>query len=473
MKAGGLPGPPPDSRARFLVVLTILVAGLLLLAAVGYLLTRPSKDTTGAPNAPSLPAPTRIELLPSEGTPSACIVDDPGAPRPTLALDNGTFQANTYNVPAGTTGHVGMCYDAGTGSMFSYANWTRVGATGWFSYPSLAYGVNEWAGADSTYTGQGPAWTIPQPVGAVVNESLWVVTNYTFRAPNASATNGYDLSLDDFFTDSQPPVYGVGPFVEVMVWFAHHISYPAQFANWSAPTLVNSTVATEPWSIGDWCHGVDNGSNENVSFDFSYDGQGTQGASSGTIGVDLSLFLAKVEQMMPSAACWEGPRSGFSHLYLDEANLGSEDGALDGSAFNYNWTVRGYCFFPGVQAPTAANLACGPGMASPVDRDLRTTSYPGADPTPAMATVRWDEACGPRTNWGGRPSGGTRRPRDRTTFRSSPSLRSGPSTPRGMASDPTGASSDARCTGSDHRARAGRGPGRTCSTFSGGPRPPA
>jgi hypothetical protein len=255
-----------------------------------------------------------------------------------------------------------MCYDSATGAMYSYTNWSHVSATGWYSYPSVVYGVNEWLGQYSTFTNMSPIWTIPRPVSDVVNDSYWVVVNYSFHPPPSSATAGYDFSLDDFFTESQTPEFEVGPFVEVMVWFAHHITYPSGFSTFSAPTLVNSSVASEPWAVADYCHGPDNSSNQNVSFDFSYLGQSSGGVRSGTLGVNLSLLLGQVERMMPSTSCWEGPTDRFSALYLDEANLGSEDGALVNSTFNYNWTVGGYCYFTKVSAPSALNLPC-PGLA--------------------------------------------------------------------------------------------------------------
>jgi hypothetical protein len=346
-------------RRRIAALVTVV--GLVIAGSGGYWIWRhdspPSSPSSNLPPG----SPTRIEILPSVHTRSHCIVGTPGVPRPVLPLANGTFQANTYSVPTGTTGHVGMCYDRGTGSMFAYANWSEVGSSGgWFSYPQVTYGVANWAGAESTYTNQSEAWVLPEEVSRVVNGSLWTVVNYSFDPPPSSDTSGYDFSLDDFFTETLPPQFEQGPFVEVMVWFAHHITYPAAFIRWSAPTLVNSTVSLEPWAVGEWCHGADNGSNANVSFDFSYDGQGSAGTDQGTIGVNLSLLLADVVARMPSVTCWTGPVDGFSRFYLDEANLGSEDGALGDSSFNYNWTVNEYCFHTEVRVASATTLGCAP-----------------------------------------------------------------------------------------------------------------
>lgn len=245
--------------------------------------------------------------------------------------------------------------------MLAYANWSHVGAAGgWFSYPQVTYGVNYYLGARTNYTNQSPSWVLPQTVSATVNESLWVTTQYDLRAPNATDVDGYDLSLDNFFSLGLPPELEVGPFVEVEIFLAHNISYPFHWVHWSAPTLVNATVSVEPWDVAYWCHGVDNGSNANISFDFSYGGQNTHGLAEGTLGVNLSAMLAEVESLMPAASCWKGPTSGFSQFYLGEEDLGSEDGARGGTDFNYNWTVSTYCFHTLVRNANGAGLGCRP-----------------------------------------------------------------------------------------------------------------
>jgi len=350
-----LPRPP---RVRWGIVVAV-VAVLIIAGFVIYLGTQPK--TVNGPATPP-PAKNEVLVLPSQGTSPGCIVGTPGVPRPTLSLQNATLQANTYNVPAGTTGHVGMCYGS-DGSLFSYANWSEVGsAGGWFSYPQVTYGVNFWDGPYSTYTPQSSLWPVPATVASVVGSDIWVTTNYSFRAPSGADTDGYDLSLDDFFTEHESPEFEVGasdPFVEVMVWFAHHISYPEHFLPWSAPTLVNSTVSVEPWSVGYYCHGADNSTNANMSFDFSFEGQSSNGLVSATVGVNLSAVLAEVEQLMPAVSCWTGPTNEFSDFYLEEANLGSEDGALGGTSFNYNWTIYDYCFHIGGGPALPDHLSCG------------------------------------------------------------------------------------------------------------------
>jgi hypothetical protein len=81
--------------------------------------------------------------------------------------------------------------------------------------------------------------------------------------------------------------------------------------------------------------------------------------TAGTVGVDLSLVLAHVEQLMPAVSCWSGPTGGFSQFYLDQMNLGSEETVNGSVALNYNWTESSYCLHLLTQPPTAAAVSCG------------------------------------------------------------------------------------------------------------------
>lgn len=349
-------GSPALPRRRRLLALAVAV--VVVVAGAGAYLTL--RLLVGAGAGPLGYGPTEIDVLPSPATRSACIVDTPGTPRPTYDLRYGTLQANTYSVPTGTVGHAGMCYNATTGSLFSYVNWTHVGAEGgWFSYPQVAYGVDDYAGAATVYTNQSPAWALPQTVATTVNESLWVTTSYALRPPSSSAVTGYDLSLDDFLSEGLPPTLEVPPFVEVEIFLAHNISYPFSWVHWSTLTLVNSTLEVEPWDVAYWCHGTDNGTNGNVSFDFSFGGQATHGLVAGTVGVNLSAMLREVETLMPGALCWTGPTHAFAGFYLGQEDLGSEDGAVGNASYNYNWTVTGYCLHTRADPTNASRVACG------------------------------------------------------------------------------------------------------------------
>ncbi len=353
--AGPLPSAPaPRRRGR--AVVAVLLAAIAVIAglAVAYAV---ASRTAGSPPGPAGPA--EIDLLPSSGTPSKCLVGTPGQPRPSFGLRYGALQANTYNVPSGTTGSIGMCYRAANGSLFAYANWSKVGAGGgWFSYPQVAYGVASYDGSSTTYTNQSPAWSLPQTVATTVNASLWVTTAYAIDPPAPSDVDGYDLSLDDFLSEGLPPTFEVSPFVEVEIFLAHNISYPYTWVHWATPTLVNTSVSVRPWDVAYWCHGADNGTNGNISFDFSYAGQTTHGLEAGVLGVNLSAIFGEVEALLPGASCWTGPTDGFAGLYLDEEDLGSEDGALGGASFDYNWTVTSYCLHARVASPTPGAIAC-------------------------------------------------------------------------------------------------------------------
>jgi len=343
-------------RRRAWLIAASLAAVVLVAGATVYFL----RLAAAPPSSSSSAETSETVILPSMGTPSGCITGTPGVPRPVLNLSNGVLQGNTYDVPNGTVGHVGMCYSSDTGSMLGYANWSHVGGEGyaWMSYPQITYGVNFWYGPYSTFTGQNPEWSLPTTVGSVVQDDVWFTTEYSLHAPPARDVDGYDLSLDDFFTESWPSYFEVGPFVEVEMFLAHNISYPFEWVHWSTPTLINGTLVSEPWDVAWWCHGPGNSSNANVSFDLSLGGQETQGLASASIGVNLSAVLGEVERLMPSVTCWTGPTSGFPAFHLDEANLGSEDGARAGSSFNYNWTVDQYCIHNNVGGPSPSGLSC-------------------------------------------------------------------------------------------------------------------
>jgi hypothetical protein len=363
----------PSSRTW--VWVAVAIAATVVVAGAVYLVERPS----GGPSSSPAPAgPTTISMLPSPGTRSDCIVGTPGVPRPVLPLHYGVFQANTYNVPVGTTGHIGMCYSATDGSLLGYANWSKVGAGGgWFSYPQVAYGVNDYLGEFTTYTNQSSAWVLPQTIGATINEGLWVTTTYAIHPPNSSDVDGYDLSLDDFVSQGLPPRLDMGMFVEVEIFLAHNISYPFEWVHWHTPTLVNATVVDAPWDVAWWCHGADNGSNDNVSFDFSFDGQSTHGLLAGTLGVNLSAVMSEVVALIPSASCWEGDASEFPSFYLGEEDLGSEDGALGGASYNYNWTVDSYCLNTKVTGLQPSAMSCGTASAGPSTTGSLRLGEPG------------------------------------------------------------------------------------------------
>jgi hypothetical protein len=149
------------------------------------------------------------------------------------------------------------------------------------------------------------------------------------------------------------------------------------------PTLVGSTLSNQPWDVGYWCHARQNGSSPTLTFDYSFLGQGSTGLSYGTVGVNLSLILANVEQLLPSVTCWTGPANGFAQFYLDQVNLGSEETVNGNVSLNYNWTETSYCFHLLTQPATSASVTCSPpGAVSAVGSTL---SHLGAPTAAALA----------------------------------------------------------------------------------------
>jgi hypothetical protein len=366
--AGETAEPPPRVRSRrgvwAALVAVLLIVGLL--AGLGY------SETEGWIGAASHAAPSNlVHILPSAGTKSQCITQAPGDPEALLPLQYGALQTNVYAAPNGTLGSVGMCYNAGSGALFNYVNWSQVGGKGgWFSYPQVVYGVNQFEGPTDTYTGQGSSWVLPQSEAAVVRDGVWVTSAYNYNEPTGNTSTGDDISFDNYLTPGSTPTWKTQPWVEVLILLDHEIwSYPSVWANWSMPTLVNSTVSVQPWAIGYWCHGKDNSSSDNITFDFSYDGspREVRGLANGTLGVNLSAVVNEVAAMLPSASCYTAGSSSFPTFNLGQEVFGAEAGVHTNSSFSFNWTISEYCIHVEVASPSPANLSCaasGPASAA-------------------------------------------------------------------------------------------------------------
>jgi hypothetical protein len=353
----------PRRRTWAIVIVVLLIVSIL--AGVGFSLRA---GLIGGGSHTDSASSNIVSILPSTGTRSGCVTQGPNSTEGQLSLQNGVLQTNVYAAPNGTTGSVGMCYDASTGDLFNYVNWSHVGGKGgWFSYPQIVYGVNEFEGSTDSYTGQGADWVLPQSAAAVVHDGVWVTTKYDYNQPTGNTSTGDDISFDNYLTPGQPPTWKVHPWVEVLVLLDHEIwSDPANWANWSMPTLVNSALTAEPWAIGYWCHGLHNGSNGNITFDFSYGGSPrlVGGLAAGTIGVNLSAVLAEVEDMLPSASCWTGNSSEFPSFYLGQEVFGAEAGVHTNSSFGFNWTDSEYCIRVDVVSPSPNNVTCDPSGSS-------------------------------------------------------------------------------------------------------------
>jgi hypothetical protein len=350
---------PKASRRR---AWAVVIAALLLLAILAGLGVSYSNGWIGGGSHAALSDTDLVQVLPSSGTKSACITQAPDGPEGFLPLQDGALQTNVYSAPNGTDGAVGMCYDAATGALFNYVNWSKVGHPGgWFSYPQVVYGVDQFEGPTDSYTGQGPNWVLPQSEATVVHHDVWVTSSYDYNEPTGNTSTGDDISFDNYLTPGATPTWKVQPWVEVLVLLDHEIwSSPSVWANWSMPTLVDSTLSTEPWAIGYWCHGKSNSSNGNITFDFSYGGSPrlVGGLADGTLGVNLSAVIEEVATILPSASCWTGNSSAFSTFNLGQEVYGAEAGVHTNSSFGFNWTIDQYCIHVDVETPSPSNVSC-------------------------------------------------------------------------------------------------------------------
>jgi hypothetical protein len=362
--------PPPLARRHRWIYLGLGMVMLVVLIAAVVSEALPANLGAAGSGTPSSspPGPPVVNILPSHATKSDCVTQGPNQTEEQLPLHNGTIQTNLYKPPNGTVGAVGECYSSGTGSLFSYVNWSAVGGKGgWYSYPQITYGVDYYEGPTDTYTNQSSMWTLPKPVSSVVNNGLWVTASYSYHPPPTSIATGDDISFDNYLSDNSPPTFESGtPWVEVLVLLAHTVwNHPSEWISWNMTTLVNSTLSVQPWAIGYWCHSPTNGSSSNITFDFSYDGspKTTLGLYQGTLGVNLSAVLAEVEVLAPHATCWTGTGVNVGSLYLGQEVFGAEAGVHTNGSFDFDWTDDQYCIHPSVRVPTALGVECG--VASP------------------------------------------------------------------------------------------------------------
>jgi len=365
-------------------VLVVVVLLLAVLAGVGLSY---SKGWIGGGSHSALSDSNLVQIIPSPGTKSQCITQTPDGPEALLPLQYGVLQTNVYSAPNGTLGQVGMCYNAPTGSLYNYVNWSQVGGKGgWFSYPQIVYGVNQFEGSTDSYTGQGPSWVLPQSEAAVVDDDVWVTSTYNYSEPTGNTSTGDDISFDNYLTPGQTPTWKVHPWVEVLILLDHEIwSNPSNWTNWTMPTMVDSSVSVQPWAIGYWCHGKDNGTNANITFDFSYGGSPrlVGGLASGTLGVNLSAVLDEVATMLRTASCWTGDSSTFPTFYLGQEVYGAEAGVHTNSSFAFSWTIDQYCIHVDVVTPSAANVSC----AVPEPPTIAGDAGPSGSSAPAYAAA--------------------------------------------------------------------------------------
>jgi hypothetical protein len=360
-----------------------------VLAGLGFSI---SKGWIGGETHTDVANSNLVQILPSPGTKSQCISQAPDQPEALLPLQDGVLQTNVYAPPNGTVGSVGMCYDAGSGALSNYVNWSAVGGKGgWFSYPQVVYGVNQFEGPTDSYTGQGPNWMLPQSESTLARDGVWVTSSYDYNEPSGNTSTGDDISFDNYLTPGATPTWKTQPWVEVLILLDHEIwSYPSTWANWSMPTLVNSTISVQPWAIGYWCHGDKNSSNGNITFDFSYGGSPrlVRGLAAGTLGVNLSAVMDEVAAMLPSASCWTGNSSSFPTFNLGQEVFGAEAGVHTNSSFAFNWTVNQYCIHVDVGNPSSTNVSCDAADPDSVAGDAGPTGDSGSGVVQMQAAPR-------------------------------------------------------------------------------------
>jgi hypothetical protein len=363
------------------IALSFLGAALVVGATAGA--AGSSLGPTAVSTEGLLPA-NEVPVLPSGTTATQCISQVPGGPSEQLPLEYGALQTNVYSPPAGTGGNASICYDAANGKVTTRVNWTHVGGSGgWFSYPQLAYGVDSYDGSYDTFTNQSAVWTLPQTVTTTESRSLWVTASYNYSPPSLRGAIGYDLSFDNYLSESNPPTFENGPFVEVLVLLDHHlVSHPAGWIPWNMTTLVDSTVESRPWYVGYWCHGSNNSSSPTVTFDFSFGGSAetTTGLRSGTIGVNMSAILGEISKLIANVTCWTGPSSDFSNFYLGQEVFGSEAGIHAGRSVSYHWTESRYCLHVNVTTVTSRTVGCSSTSRTGPASDGVATSAVGAGP---------------------------------------------------------------------------------------------
>jgi hypothetical protein len=376
---------PLRRGATWTVVIVIALAAVTLIdAGGGAAVPTPVPNPLTSLNLPS----SEISLLPSGTTGSTCISQPVGSPSVQLPLENGTLQTNVYSPPSGTGGNASLCYNAPSGRLNSYANWTHVGGNGgWFSYPQLAYGVNDYDGSYDTYTNQSPTWALPQSVATTENASLWVTASYNYHPPSLKGAIGYDLSFDNYLSEGSVPTFENGPFIEILVLLAHHlVSHPAGWIAWNMTTLVDASVSVRPWYVGYWCHGTKNSSSPTVTFDYSYGGSAetTPGINAGTVGVNMSAVLRETGKLIGGVTCWSGPAGQFSSFSLGQEVFGSEAGIHAGASVTYRWTESRYCLHVNVASATTASLDCtsGGNGGAPARSDLGSGAPQGIGPLP-------------------------------------------------------------------------------------------
>ncbi len=395
------------------IAVTMLVLTLPTGPALG---SRPAlpQDTHGVTtHAGSIPSRTLVnrpvpsgsedllaQALPSPGSPPSCVKTNTSYGDPKIDLDHAVVQDNLFGgLWNGTSGELGTCYGTtgsapDPGSVFSYVNFTMPAGEGWFSYPETTYGaIYQWA-PPMVYSNMTPAFEMPQLISNLTAMNLWTTVSYNITPPSPAAQAAgvwYDISFDDWVTQNTTWVIEYPETsIEIMVWLGHTI--PNSGTAWSMPTLVNGTMATEPWYVNPYCTSA-----HALTIDFEYAGNQsgtTIGLTEGTFGINMTAIYDEVATVLPNQSCWKGPTNFYS-LYMQTFDFGSEEGQGTATSIHYWWNTTSLCFEDVHGPPSAGDLACAQPPAPRYATTFSESGLPSGTPWTVHINGTTDSAVAP------------------------------------------------------------------------------
>jgi len=318
--------------------------------------------------APSSP-PSEVQIIPSHRlAPETCANGTPGNPFPVAFLPYGYETPNLYGLGSGSVGSDHICYTGGTdGVVRNHVHFTSVGgAGGVLAFPHVEYGQDLWGGSPGTMA---HGFTLPETDSVAADQAMWLTNTYAIHDTGEAA---YDYVWDNFLSTYIPTpanVSGPGNYsLEIMLWMTTGYEsspwdYFTDYGSTHLPTLINTTVSSEPWAFSYFCQGTNN--NE-LTVLYFYNGTGGMvNATSRTFGVNFSDVLVNVNDMIHRTheSCWSYSANSDSKMYLDDLNLGSEfltpwPSPYYGTAV-FHWTISSMCFRFPRGTPTASNVSCG------------------------------------------------------------------------------------------------------------------
>ncbi|HXY47420.1 MAG TPA: hypothetical protein VEK13_05960 [Thermoplasmata archaeon] len=326
-------------------------------------------DSTSSVPRTSSSLPSEVRIIPAHLlAPEICANGTPANPFPVSFLPYGYETPNLFGLGSGSVGTDHICYTGGAhGDVSNRVHFSSVGgAGGVLGFPHVEYGQDLWGGSPGTMA---PGFTLPEKDSAAAHQAMWLTNSYAIHDSGQAA---YDYVWDNFLSSYIPNpanVSGPGNFsLEIMLWMTTGYegspwSYFTDYGSTDLPTLINTTVSSQPWAFSYFCQGFNN--NE-LTVLYFYNGTGGMvNATSRTFGVNFSAVLVNVNDMIHRTheSCWSYPANGDSKMYLDDLNLGSEfltpwPSPYYGTAVFY-WTISSMCFRFPRGTPTASSVSCG------------------------------------------------------------------------------------------------------------------